>query len=409
MAETFTFPKSDCDITIELYCLDGKQQLCFSVDHYATIGQIIKKLQQAAFDKHQSNDVFESCKNSVIAFMSPDGKPRTFNLWESDVQLISSREINEFRTGDNTKPLQFQLIRWKSPEWKNPWKGKTSEWMEAGNYLQEALHMCTHIKTDTRKLHHFGNTKKKLRDIPWNDIAAEIADNINRTTELLDSAQTIMDMTTLRTFIQEWKNESDVVKKLLHWELFKESDAPAKNVAVFSRPGAYLADFMFTLVTIERQNVIDKCKYSVICNDVYKEMATSLDIQHSVYSNANNVGNVMESLFWLAYEQHKYGFIISVVHHAADLQLQRNVYLFCAPQDLNAQARRGLRNKTMKLTHARPNSDSPGVIGTDDNTDVIHRGADAVVSLSVLLNQGDVIREEQLVHPCGECGYERTL
>ena len=409
MAETFTFPKSDCDITIELYSLDGKHQLCFSVDHYATIGQITKKLQQAAFDKYESNDVFESYKNSVILFTSPDGKPIKFNLWESDVQLMSSRELSEFRTHDNTKPLHFQLIRWHSPEWKNPWKGKTSEWMEAGNYLQEALHMCTHIKTDTRKLHHFGNTKKKLRDIPWNDIAAEIADNVNRTTELLDSAQTIMDMTTLRTFIQEWKNESDVVKKLLHWELFKESDAPAKNVAVLSRPGAYLADFMFTLVSIERQNIIDKVKYSVICNGVYKEMATSLDIHHSVYSNANNVGNIMESLVWLAYEQQKYGFIISVVHHAADMQLERNVHLFSAPRDLNAQARMGLRNKTLTLTHARPNSDSPGVIGTDDNTDVIHRRADTVVSPSVVLNQDDDNREEQLVHACGECGYERTL
>ena len=183
-----------------------------------------------------------------------------------------------------------------------------------------------------------------------------------------------MDMTTLRTFIQEWKNESDVVKKLLHWELFKESDAPAKNVAVLSRPGAYLADFMFTLVSIERQNITDKFKNSVICNGVYKEMATSLDIHHSVYSNANNVGNIMESLFWLAYEQQKYGFIISVVHHAADLQLERNVHLFSAPRDFNAQARRGVRNKTLRSSRkgVRPfNSDSggqeakSGSVGTD--------------------------------------------
>ena len=161
MEATARFAEPEADVNIELYTLDGNHQFFFDVDHYVTIGQIAKKFEQALFDKYQSNDVFESYTNSVIAFVSPGGKPRKFNLWESDVQLIWSTEICEFLRKHNMQPLRFQLIRLPTPPWQNPWKGKTTDWMEAGNYLQEALAMCSHIKNDTRKLHELGNAKKK--------------------------------------------------------------------------------------------------------------------------------------------------------------------------------------------------------------------------------------------------------
>ena len=73
-------------------------------------------------------------------------------------------------------------------------------------------------------------------------------------------------------------------------------------------------------MAIERNAISQKSQYVAIKNPTYVQLADELGIRDTVYSSANNTGNVMESLCWLAYEQKKYNFILSIVKFAADFE-----------------------------------------------------------------------------------------
>ena len=83
---------------------------------------------------------------------------------------------------------------------------------------------------------------------------------------------------------------------------------------------SYVADFIFTLLAIERQKISNKSQYAAIQNATYVELADKLGIRDTYYSSPNNTGNVMESLCWFAYEQERYDFILSIVKFAADFE-----------------------------------------------------------------------------------------
>ena len=82
---------------------------------------------------------------------------------------------------------------------------------------------------------------------------------------------------------------------------------------------------MFTMVAIERRSVSDKCMFVAIKNATYVRLAEELAIRHNYYSNANNTGNVMEALHWLAFEQKRYKFILTIAHMAADIEFRTSV------------------------------------------------------------------------------------
>ena len=62
---------------------------------------------------------------------------------------------------------------------------------------------------------------------------------------------------------------------------------------------------MFTLVAIEQGLISPKSQYIAIKNDTYVYLVVQLGIRDKKFSSANNTGNVMESLFWFAYEQRR--------------------------------------------------------------------------------------------------------
>ena len=77
---------------------------------------------------------------------------------------------------------------------------------------------------------------------------------------------------------------------------------------------------MFTLLAIEREKISNKSQYVAVKNETYVQLADKLGIRHAHYSSPNNTGNVMESLFWLAYEQGRYDFILSIIKIATDIE-----------------------------------------------------------------------------------------
>ena len=89
------------------------------------------------------------------------------------------------------------------------------------------------------RLRAYAKEWNKLKEIPWIDIACEIADNIQRRNARLESAD-LMSIDQLRKHVQEWRNECETVDKLIRWKLFPDGQRkPATTLAVFSRPGAY--------------------------------------------------------------------------------------------------------------------------------------------------------------------------
>ena len=89
--------------------------------------------------------------------------------------------------------------------------------------------------------------------MPWMDIARKIADGINRKDERLDSGDNMMSIEELRAYIEDWRTDCQTVDNLIPWSLFETDEA--NTVAKFSRPGAYVAEFMFTLLVIERRAI----------------------------------------------------------------------------------------------------------------------------------------------------------
>ena len=95
------------------------------------------------------------------------------------------------------------------------------------------------IEDKVPRLQAYAKQWNKLKEIPWIDIAREIADNIQRRNARLESAD-LMSIDQLRKHVQEWRNECETVDKLIRWKLFPDGKRkPATTLAVFSRPGAY--------------------------------------------------------------------------------------------------------------------------------------------------------------------------
>ena len=162
----------------------------------------------------------------------------------------------------------------------------------------------------------FENIKDKVPMLPWIEIAREIVDGVNKTDEPLDSAHNMMSIEDLHHYIKQWRTDCQTVDNLIRWNLF-ETDK-AKKLAKASIPGAYLADFMFTLLAIERRAISPKSHYVDIRTNTYVNLADKLDIRNDYFRSASNTGNLMESLFRFTYKQKRYHFIMTVVKFATD-------------------------------------------------------------------------------------------
>ena len=84
-----------------------------------------------------------------------------------------------------------------------------------------------------------------------------------------------------------------------------------------SRSGAWLADFIHTLMAIEKGDVQSKASYYAVHNSPYVWLCKEVDQEHSHYCSASNVGNVFEWLVWAASEEKRYDFVASLTAHAA--------------------------------------------------------------------------------------------
>ena len=78
-------------------------------------------------------------------------------------------------------------------------------------------------------------------------------------------------------------------------------------------------------MAIERGLISSKSQYIAVKNDTYVYLAVQLGIIDKNFSSANNIGNVMESLFWCAYAQKRYDWILNIVKVAMEYEFPHAV------------------------------------------------------------------------------------
>ena len=204
-------------------------------------------------------------------------------------------------------------------EWVMPWRKDPSDWVDYKDSLVEIMSHFRDFEKEIPILLAMKENRTQLRDIPWKDIVKNIAGGIARADSTLDSAGVILSIDELASYMLKWMDESKIVNDLIKWKIFKGDDIASK-LKVLSRPGAYLADLVYTVLLIERKKIRRNVKYVAIGNYAYTVLASQLEVRNECYSSENNTGNVMEALSWFAFEQHRFEFIISVVHHAANIE-----------------------------------------------------------------------------------------
>ena len=106
------------------------------------------------------------------------------------------------------------------------------------NSLTEAFNAFHIIEKQVPRLREYAQQFNKLKDMPWMEIAEEIANSTNRQDERLESAKDIMSIAQLRRYVTDWRTSCLTVDKLINWTLFE-----CRNVTdvlkQLSRPGAY--------------------------------------------------------------------------------------------------------------------------------------------------------------------------
>ena len=126
--------------------------------------------------------------------------------------------------------------------WETSWTRSPDTWVDSPDSLRHAFDIFKIIEDEVPRLREYAQEKSKLKEMPWMEIASEIADGVDRQDARLESASHIMSVGQLREYVDEWMEKCESVHKLITWRLFPE-DSAAKTLAEFSRPGAYEQPF----------------------------------------------------------------------------------------------------------------------------------------------------------------------
>ena len=126
--------------------------------------------------------------------------------------------------------------------WETRWERTPDTWVDWGDSLHQALRTFKIIEDEVPRLQEYAQKVSKLNQIPWMEIAREIADGVDRQDARLESAHDMMSIGQLREYVEEWRKKCESVDKLIKWSLFPH-DGP-KTLAEFSRPGAYEQSFL---------------------------------------------------------------------------------------------------------------------------------------------------------------------
>ena len=185
----------------------------------------------------------------------------------------------------------------------------------------------------------FATTRILLREIPWRRILEHLlttaATRMNipfDAPKLLSAVVEAAGMVTLEdlaSYLHDWRAVSERVRAVLDWQISPQ------EMCERNRPGAWLADCMITELKVREQGSRSSVHYEAVGNVEYKIIAHKIGIAQECATNssANNVGNQLECLCWVAFEEDRPEWIIALVWHALQLELT-----WCSRKKLKSSA-----------------------------------------------------------------------
>ena len=199
------------------------------------------------------------------------------------------------------------------------WTTCPSKWKDSAQIFATHLHAAPRMQA-------FATTLTTLREIPWRRIlehllttAATRMDIPFDAPKLLSAVVEAAGMSTLEdlaSYLHDWRAVSERVQAVLDWQI------SAKEMCERSRPGAYLADCMITELKVREQGLRSSVHYHAVGNPEYQIIGQEMGIAQECGTNssANNVGNQLECLCWVAFEEDRPEWIIALVWHAHQLE-----------------------------------------------------------------------------------------
>ena len=205
--------------------------------------------------------------------------------------------------------------------------GVSLKWTTCPSKWKDSSEICATHQHAAPRMQSFATTLTTLREIPWRRIlehllttAATRMDISFDAPKLLSAVVEAAGMSTLEdlaSYLHDWRAVSERVREVLDWQI------SAKEMCEQSRPGAYLADCMITELKVREQGSRSSVQYHAVGNGEYQIIAHEIGIAQECATNssANNVGNQLECLCWVAFEEDRPEWIIALVWHALQLEL----------------------------------------------------------------------------------------
>ena len=206
-------------------------------------------------------------------------------------------------------------------------RGVSLKWTTCPSTWKDSSQICATHHHEAPRMQAFATTLTTLREIPWRRIlehllttAAARMDISFDAPKLLSAVVEAAGMSTLEdlaSYLHDWKAVSERVQAVLDWQI------SAKEMCEQSRPGAYLADCMITELKVREQGSRSSVQYHAVGNGEYQIIGHEMGIAQECATNssANNVGNQLECLCWVAFEEDRPEWIIALVWHALQLEL----------------------------------------------------------------------------------------
>lgn len=141
-----------------------------------------------------------------------------------------------------------------------------------------------------------------MRDVPWRMIAAHVFSTVcaNPGTDIVCRVRhsCLHVIACLKLYLEHWRSGSPVVEYVLAWRMYTNPT----EMCEASRPAAWLADVVYTVMLVGLGFARPTVKYIPVGNYAYVQLADNLGVEGDRNNSADNLGNMFEFITWVAFE-----------------------------------------------------------------------------------------------------------
>ena len=203
-------------------------------------------------------------------------------------------------------------------------KGVSLKWTTSPSKWRDDSPICAEHLDAAPLMQLLAASRTTLREIPWRGILEHVLttgatymripfDTPKLMSVIVETAG-IATLEHLASYLRDWRASSVRVQAVLDWH------SSPKEMCERSRTGAFLADCMITELKVREHGARASVLYHVVGNGAYKAIGHEMGIVQHGNSSANNVGNQLECLCWVAFEENRPLWIIALVWHALQIE-----------------------------------------------------------------------------------------